>query len=196
MRESSLSPVGSARRIPMLTPTPLDVLAPVAVAPLPPSARFVLRLDPAIAGSLGSAGGFDLRGAINTCRVTGALTAARLGPDEWLLLGPDADSIPLLRAVSADLAAHHHSLVDAGHRNVAVAVSGAQARTVLSAGCPLDLDDGAFPPGTATRTLLGKAEVVLLRPGAERLYRVECWRSFATYVHGFLTEVAQEFTPR
>jgi sarcosine oxidase subunit gamma len=67
------------------------------------------------------------------------------------------------------------------------------AREVINGGCPLDLDDAAFPPGRATRTLLGKAEIVLLRPDTPHTYRIECWRSFAPYVRGLLAEVAREF---
>ncbi|MDE1570617.1 sarcosine oxidase subunit gamma [Aquabacter sp. P-9] len=181
-----------AARTPALAPGRLALLAAASIAPLPPAARYVLRLDPTRAASIGSAGGFDLSGPINSCRSTDTGLAARLGPDEWLLIARDADEAAG-RAVAGALAGTHHSLVEAGHRNVGIAVAGAQAATVLNAGCALDLSDAAFPAGSATRTLLGKAEIVLLRPGTEHIYRVECWRSFATYVHGFLTEAALEF---
>jgi sarcosine oxidase subunit gamma len=72
-------------------------------------------------------------------------------------------------------------------------VSGRHAAEVLNSGCPLDLAEAAFPAGTATRTLLGKAEIVLMRLDDGPTYRVECWRSFAQYVHGFLLEAAREF---
>ena len=39
----------------------------------------------------------------------------------------------------------------------------------------------------------GKAEIVLMRLDDEPTYRVECWRSFAPYVLGFLNEAAREF---
>jgi sarcosine oxidase gamma subunit len=41
--------------------------------------------------------------------------------------------------------------------------------------------------------VLGKAELVLLTPGAPHRYRIECWRSFAPYVQALLAEVAREF---
>jgi len=40
--------------------------------------------------------------------------------------------------------------------------------------------------------LLGKAEIVLIRPASEPSFRVECWRSFARYVHDFLCEAARD----
>ncbi len=46
--------------------------------------------------------------------------------------------------------------------------------------------------GAGTRTLFGKAEIVLIRTD-ETAYRLECWRSYATYVQGFLAEAAREF---
>ncbi len=181
-----------AARTPALAPGRLALLAPASIAPLPPVARYVLRVDPARVAGIGLTGGFDLPGPINSCRSTDAGLAARLGPDEWLLIARDADEAAG-RAVADALSGTHHSLVEVGHRNVGIAVAGAQATAVLNAGCALDLSDAAFPAGSATRTLLGKAEIVLIRPGTEHIYRVECWRSFANYVHGFLTEAALEF---
>ena len=45
----------------------------------------------------------------------------------------------------------------------------------------------------ATRTLLGKAEIILWRLHDAPAYRVECGRSFAPYVYAFLREAAREF---
>jgi len=75
-----------------------------------------------------------------------------------------------------------------GHRYTAFAVAGAKAPLLLS-GCPLDLRRAAFVEGTATRSLLGKAEIILWRLGG---WRVECARSLARYVRAFLLEAARE----
>jgi sarcosine oxidase subunit gamma len=48
-----------------------------------------------------------------------------------------------------------------------------------------------FPVGAATRTVMGKIEVVIIRSG-ETDYRVECWRSFSDYAFSFLTETAKD----
>jgi sarcosine oxidase, subunit gamma len=71
---------------------------------------------------------------------------------------------------------------------------------VLAAGCPLDLHPGVFTPGSATRTLLGKAAVILWRlDGAPSYrppsYRLECARSYAPYVESFLDLAAREWRP-
>jgi sarcosine oxidase, subunit gamma len=46
--------------------------------------------------------------------------------------------------------------------------------------------------GMATRTLLGKAEIVLWRQAVDR-FQIDVWRSFAPYVREFLSEAAREF---
>jgi sarcosine oxidase subunit gamma len=163
----------------------------VTVSPASPAARLVLRVDPAAAAAKGTANGFDLTGAI--CTVTGSAErfAARLGPNEWLLVAPLEEAGSLAARLGEDLAEVFHSLVDVSHRNTALHLSGARVADVLSAGCTLDLAEAAFPPGKATRTLLGKAEVVLLRPADASQWRIEVWRSFAPYVYAYLNEAAR-----
>ncbi|MCX4198657.1 sarcosine oxidase subunit gamma [Methylobacterium organophilum] len=142
-------------------------------------------------GPLGSAAGLGLDRPINTLSGDATRWIARLGPDEWLIGALETDADILAAAVTADLAGRAHALVDVSHRNVGIDVRGVAAAIALNAGCPLDLGDAAFPAGSATRTLLGKAEIVLIRrPGPVPTYRVECWRSFATYVYGLLQEAA------
>ena len=159
----------------------------VSVRPAGAEARFSLRARLA-AGAAPKLAGLALDAPINTVGTDGEVWLARLGPDEWLVGGPEADADLLQGRIHEARAGLPHSLVDVSHRNVGIDVSGRQAAAVLNAGCPLDLSETAFPPGSATRTLLGKAEIVLIRATAAPLYRVECWRSFSTYVHGFLNE--------
>ncbi|HEY0290777.1 MAG TPA: sarcosine oxidase subunit gamma family protein [Hansschlegelia sp.] len=158
----------------------------VEVRALGPATRLSLRIR------LGEAqpelAGLDL--AINRMVGTGERWCARLGPDEWLTGGPEADNELIQGEIEQALEGCFHSLVDVSHRNVGFEISGATAAQALNAGCPLDLHDAAFPAGSATRTLLGKVEIVLLRPSDAPVYRVDCWRSFAAYVHGFLVEAA------
>lgn len=130
---------------------------------------------------------------INTCIALGGGTIARLGPDEWLVLCRDADAERLASEFTPALRPASFSLTDIGHRDVGLLVRGLHAREVLNGGCPLDLSDAQFPPGSATRTVFGKSEIVLLRPGVEMVYRVECWRSFAPYVYSLLRHCAREF---
>jgi sarcosine oxidase subunit gamma len=74
-------------------------------------------------------------------------------------------------------------------RNVAIAVTGSAAAATINSGCPQDLSLDAFPVGAASRTILGKVEIVLLRTATDG-FLVECLRSFSDYVFAFLSEAA------
>lgn len=159
----------------------------VTIRPAGAEARFSLRVRKAA----GTVAGLPLDSAINSLAGDAARWIARLGPDEWLIGTSETNADALAAAIATDLDGTAHALVDVSHRNVGIDVGGAKAAILLNAGCPLDLGDAGFPGGSATRTLLGKAEIVLIRwPGATPHYRVECWRSFSAYVYAFLVEAA------
>jgi sarcosine oxidase subunit gamma len=159
----------------------------VSVTPGGPASRVVLRAPHKSRAALSRALGLQLPDKPKTAAVKGRRSALWLGPDEWLVLdAPDADLVAVLKPVTA-----LHSAVDVSHRNQAITVAGSGAEAALSAGCPLDLSPAAFPVGAATRTVLGKAEIVLWRTQAET-FRVECWRSFADYCFTLLTEGARD----
>jgi sarcosine oxidase, subunit gamma len=164
----------------------------VVIQPSPPSARFSLRLDPALVATVGPIAGLTLDMAINRRTTAGGRAALRLGPDEWLLCGPEGEASQIRLDVEKAVAGMHHSLVDISHHHVAFAVSGRRAADALNSGCPLDLSPAAFPTGRATRTLLGKAEVILARTDDHPTFEIECARSFAAYVGDFLLEAARE----
>jgi sarcosine oxidase, subunit gamma len=175
------------RRAPLL-PTSLGM------RPLPAAARYILRGGPAVRLAAEQAFGCAIPPA--ACRAaTGAERAALwLGPDEWLLIGPERAGDATAAELRPALEALPHSLVDVSHRQIALEVSGADAATLLAAGCPLDLDERAFPVGMCTRTMLGKAEIVLWRI-APAVFRIEVWRSFAAYLAAFLEEAARGGPP-
>jgi sarcosine oxidase subunit gamma len=159
------------------------------VDPLPPATRFILRGAAEVGAAAGAALGLAIPTVACRANVNGARAALWLGPDEWLLLAPVAEAATLERSLSAALHELPHSLVDVSHRQTALQLSGPHAVTLLASGCPLDLDESAFPVGMCTRTMLAKAEVVLWRT-APATFRLEVWRSFAGYVSLYLGEVA------
>jgi sarcosine oxidase subunit gamma len=165
----------------------------VVIRLLAPRARFSLRLGPSLLSTIQQAAGFTLDMPINRRTASGEKVAMRLGPDEWHLSGAETETARVARDLGAALAGLHHSLVDISHRHVALSVSGARAADLINCGCPLDLSSSAFPAGCATRTLLGKAEVILAKTDDLPSFEVECGRSFAAYVHDFLLEAAREF---
>ncbi len=172
-----------ARQGPALNATAL-------VQVLPPARRLVLRGDSTARAAAERALGIPVPAL--ACRAGGEGTRAALwlGPDEWLLIAA-AEDAAAESALSSALEGLAHSLVDVSHRQIGLVVSGAQAATLLSAGCPLDLELSAFPVGMCTRTMLSKAEVVLWRTAAEQ-FRLEVWRSFAAYVTEYLAVAARD----
>ncbi|MEQ1614570.1 MAG: sarcosine oxidase subunit gamma family protein [Hyphomicrobiaceae bacterium] len=188
----------AARRIGVLDQVAaITTAGAVAVRAVEPQSRFVLRLAATEAARVGRVAGLNLAGSINRANVAQERTAARLGPDEWLLLAPAGDAAVLGDVIGEALAGCHYTLVDISHRNAAVEISGPAAAAVLNAGCPLDLGLDKFKAGDATRTLFGKVEIVLLRlenVHGEPRYRIEFWRSFGRFLHAYLAEATREFS--
>jgi sarcosine oxidase, subunit gamma len=168
---------------------PLDL--PAGVRLLPPASRLTLRGKAPVMAAAGESLG--LRISEVACRSTANSERAALwlGPDEQLILAAVGDGEAISTQLRDALSALPHSVVDMSHRQLALEVSGATAQTLLNAGCPLDLHFSAFPVGMCTRTILGKADIVLWRTGPDS-FHVEVWRSFADYVARFLTEAARE----
>lgn len=161
--------------------------AGITLTPAAPARRVSLRVDPADAKALSKALGLELPMLPKTSvRNDKGRLAAWIGPDEWLLIDENAD--PLADLSKAKVL---HSAADISHRNTAIVLTGKGARATLEAGCPQNLSDAVFPVGAATRTVMGKIEVVILRTG-EQEFRVECWRSFSDYAFSMLSEAAKD----
>lgn len=158
-----------------------------------PASRLIFRGSAAAAQVAGAVFGVTLPVTPCVAVSAGERHALWLGPDEWMLIGPEPDGPALVAGLTSVLGSEPHSLVDVSHRNAALMLEGALAVDLLNAGCPLDLGLAAFPAGACVRTLFGKAEIVLWRtgPGA---FRLEAARSFMPYVVAFIAEAARGFS--
>ena len=162
---------------------------------LPPAMRFILH-----GGAAARAAAAPVWGAAfaeQPCRavVQNRRATLWLGPDEYLLLdaaGGAESETSAAEALERTLSGIPHALVDVGHRQFALQVSGPHAADILSGACPLDLDPAEFPVGMCTRTVLAKADIVLWRTRDDG-FHIEVWRSFSGYVTGLLGEIAGEF---
>jgi len=162
--------------------------AAVSLAVAPPAARLAIHARDTGAEAVGRALGIDLPMTDLRASAEGECAALHLGPDEWLLIAGDLDAGRL----AAHTAGTPVSVVDVSHRQTAILVSGPRAADALNGFCALDLDPAAFPVGMVTRTLLGKADIVLWRTAPEA-FRVEIVRSFAPYVWACLEEARREY---
>ena len=181
IRVNSLGPLRSAiRNIPSAT-----------LSPLPDAAKLVFRGRAAAVDVASQALGVALPQEACRFSAKGVRTAYWCGPDEWLLQADGEASAALFARLDAALAGQSCSLVDVSHRSDAIALSGPEAAYILNHGCPLDLSLQTFPVGMCTRTILGKATIMLSRPAPES-FHIDVGRSFAPYVWQLLDEARGE----
>lgn len=159
----------------------------VDIRPALPASRISLRAPAASRVPLSESLGLTLPDRPKRSSSKNGRHALWLGPDEWLVIDEQQGDLVGTCGRVSDL----HAAVDVSHRNTAILVSGGGAEDILSAGCPQDLSLAAFPLGACSRTVLGKAEVVLYRT-AEDVFRVEVWRSFSDYAFTLLREAARD----
>jgi sarcosine oxidase, subunit gamma len=159
---------------------------------LEPAARFILQGGPAARDAAGQAFGVALPEVACRANSDGERSALWLGPDEYLLLAPEGVAERVAAEIAIALSGVAHSLVDVSDRQVAIALTVPTAGDILSHGCPLDLDPAEFTIGMCTRTVFGKADIVLWRKDAAT-FHLEVWRSFSNYLLGYLREAARDF---
>lgn len=194
------SPQGEGGRVivpPTATPLPRALTgdsptsAQVRITALAPTTRLSVHAGPQAATAIGLAAGVLLGSAPNRTVVSRDKAALGLGPEEWLVLASDSDR-SLATTTTAAAGDHPASVVDVSHRHASIEITGPRAAWCLNAFCALDLHPTAFPIGMCTRTLLGKAEIVLWRLGSET-FHIEVARSFAHYVWLCLEDARREF---
>ena len=157
------------------------------LSPVEPRERISLRADEKTANSLTKVLGMDLPVKPGGSVSKGNKTALWIGPDEWLLIGPNDGGMATSLAKAGKQV---FSAADICHRNTAIIVSGPNAVATLNSGCPRDLSLEAFPVKSCSRTVYGKAEIILWRTGKQE-FHVECWRSFSDYVWKYLVDAAR-----
>lgn len=131
-----------------------------------------------------------------------------LGPDEWLVVGPDGDTVNLISLLVEAVADDRGSVVDVSANRSTLVVSGPSARDLLEKGCTLDLHPRAFGAGRCAQTTFARGHVLLwqtaneVTPGEPALapglhpgptYRLLLRSSFADYFADWLLDAAAEF---
>lgn len=118
----------------------------------------------------------------------GDQTIVWLGPDEWLVVGPDGEAA----AVAGELEACPEgwvSTVDLSANRTAIEVAGPRVRDLLAAGCSLDFHPRAFGPGRCAQTMLARAQVIL-EARDDDAFRLIVRGSFAVYLATWLIDAA------
>jgi sarcosine oxidase subunit gamma len=127
----------------------------------------------------------------NTAWESGPRAALWLGPDEWLVLGRPGDGAAIVSELRDALAGVRHSAVDVGANRVALELSGARSKEVLSKGCSLDLDPrGGWVAGRCAQTLLARVPMILQERAESTGILVR--PSFADYLVDWLIDAAAQ----
>ncbi|RAG85789.1 sarcosine oxidase subunit gamma [Streptacidiphilus pinicola] len=169
----------------------------VRLREIPYLAQLNLRLDPIgpAARRVAEALGTPLPDRTASVTVTGALRVLWLGPDEWLVVGPDGTAPGVEQTLRQVLGDEPGSLVDLSANRTTLELSGPSARAVLEHGCSLDLHPRAFGPGHCAQTTVSKVQVILDQTDAEPTYRLLVRASFARYLADWLLDAMSESTP-
>ncbi|PPD16537.1 MAG: hypothetical protein CTY25_00915 [Methylobacterium sp.] len=149
----------------------LAVAAPLAGITLPEGPGYRLRPWPlasiALAAWPDAAAADPLRAssrdsgpAMLRAREEGGRVLMRLGPQEVLIVTETEAT------TAGELEFLEENVIEISHGMLGLCVDGAHAAAVLAAGCPIDVHELAFPVGMATRTLIGKFEIILWRRSA------------------------------
>ncbi|MFN4090926.1 MAG: sarcosine oxidase subunit gamma, partial [Alphaproteobacteria bacterium] len=131
--------------------------ADLSIRELTFQAQTILRGDPDDPGfRTGCAGilGCALPRAPNTVGARGSLTVLWLGPDEWLIVGPDGSGDPIRAGLRDALAGLHAAVVDMDAARTVIELHGGSGTAVLESVCVLDLHPRVFPPGGCAQTMI------------------------------------------
>ena len=162
----------------------------ILVREVPYLAQINFRADPNdadIMQRLASTLGFALPVLPNMATSHNDRRALWLGPDEWLIVGPDGEQEILGQALRDGLNGTVGSIVDVSANRTMLEVGGPKARELLSHGVPIDLDARTFGPDRCAQTLLAKAQVVIERHHDEP-FHLYIRSSFAHYAAEWLLD--------
>ena len=163
----------------------------VEIEVLPPLGQINLRGDPGSVSSVASQLlGEELPLTANTMRI-GVRRVYWLGPDEWLIVTVAEETAGLLAQLRDAL--QQASLTDVSGGQVALRISGPNARDVLEMGCTLDFHPSEFKVGDCAQTGLAKATVLIGLIDNEPTYEILVRRSFADYLARWLRRSAGEY---
>ncbi len=148
----------------------------ITIEHVPLLAQVALRLDPAVAGRVP----YPVPLEPNTAWETDSRAALWLGPDEWLLLGPQDTAAEIVTELESSLDGEHHSVIDVSANRVVIELGGADRFELLASGCSLDLHRRSWHEGMCAQTLFARTQVILHE--RTRTTRLLVRPSFANYL--------------
>jgi sarcosine oxidase subunit gamma len=158
--------------------------ARVELTELKPARQIGLRLRPPFPAYLA---GLPIPLTPNRVAVMGPVRVLWLGPDEWLVVA-DSEAPEMLARLERAVAGRRAAIHDLSSSRGIVQISGAGARTLLEAGCGLDLHPRVFAPGHCAQTLLARVPVILDQIDQTPHYRLLVRRSYARWLVDWLVD--------
>lgn len=155
---------------------------------LPFVSQLNLRADPKD-GGLAAALGFPWPVVPNTVASREDRRALWLGPDEWLVVGPDGQKAVMEQELRNALNGSVGSIVDVSADRTQLEIRGPKTRELLEHGVPIDLDARSFGPARCAQTLLAKAQVIIERRD-DAAFQLYVRSSFASYLADWLLDAA------
>lgn len=133
--------------------------------------------------------------AAGRCTGDAERLAIWLGPGWWLLDWPPDRSDALEGDLVRELrgTGRTTSAVEVSAGFVGLELAGPSADQVLAHGCAIDLHPRSFGPGSAARTMVAKAQVVLAQLDERPAYRIWVRTSFARYLVEWLLDAGMEY---
>ena len=162
----------------------------LSIRELPFGSQLNLRADPRDEGlvrQFAAALGFALPIVPNTVTYREDRRALWLGPDEWLIVGPEGQSSSIEQELRNGLEGGFGSIVDVSANRTALEIGGSKARDLLAHGVPIDLDARSFGADRCAQTLLAKAQVIVERRD-ESGFVLYIRASFAGYAADWLLD--------
>ena len=159
----------------------------VRVSRISDGAQWLLHAEPADAPQIEQATKLQLPTTMLNTGVANGWSVLHMAPDEWMLLGAE-DQSEGLEAQFRNSALPAHSLVEISDRSFWLRIDGERAGRLLAGACPIDIDQ--MPAGTATRTLFGKATIVLWKNCGD--FRISHARSYDAYVVALIIAIADD----
>ncbi len=125
---------------------------------------------------------------------TGARRIYWLGPDEWLVVCTEAEGPDLMAKLRGSLSSLHASVTDLTGGQIAMQLSGSDARDILRRGCTLDFRPRTFKVGSCAQSGLAKANVLIGLLDKQPTFQIIVRRSFAEYLALWLRHAAREYS--
>jgi sarcosine oxidase subunit gamma len=129
----------------------------------------------------------------NSFTTAGELACLWLGPDEWLILGPDGREQEILTRLCTALGDIHAAVTDVSESRTTIAIAGPKARDLLAKSTSIDLHPRVFGPGRCVQTGFAGANVILRQTDEAPVFEMLVLNSFAEHVWAWLEGACREF---